>query len=187
MSLEAAKQHLRITSDDDDDSIMREIQAATAWAEDETHRILDSRTLKLYLCEFPYDDIVLRGAISSVSSIQYRDFSGNLLTVAGPNDSPASSAIYSVLIGQHSTVISQTPNYSWPGTGEYEDAVQITYVEGFTYSTVPLQIMQAILLKLGWFHSIRDALDADDTNTAIGRGVDIAASNLLKPWKVPIW
>jgi uncharacterized phiE125 gp8 family phage protein len=183
VTLEKAKAHLRVMDDDSDEQIVGEVEAAISWAEDFTARPIRRAQYLLSTDGFQMIDrrwsVRIQGSVSSIDSIQYRDSSGNLQTV--------DSSVYQTLIGQHSTLIREAPNKSWPELNEYLDALRVTFTAGWTDTDVPLAVRQAILLMVGKFHFTRAPGDPDEANTAIGRGVEIAAKNLLGPWKLPVW
>jgi uncharacterized phiE125 gp8 family phage protein len=183
VTLEEAKDHLRLTGDDQLDRIAGEIDSAISWAEDLTARAIRRSQYLLSMETFQVIDhrqsIRIQGFVSSVDSIKYKDSSGTLQTV--------STSVYQTLKGQHSTMIREAANQSWPALHQFMDALQVTFTAGWVSSDVPFQIRQAILLKLGSFHFVRAPGDSDDANIVIGRGVDIAAQALLKPWQLPVW
>lgn len=177
VNLEQAKAHLRITEDDSDDQIEAEVEAAISWAEDFTARPIRRAQYLLSMECFQLIDrrwsIRIQGYVKTVDSIKYRDSTGTLQTVA--------TSVYQALIGQHSTVIREAPNQSWPELQEYIDALQVTFTAGWIATDVPLPVKQAILLKLGSLHFRRGPGDEPDD------GIDAAAEALLKPWKLPVW
>lgn len=79
ISLDVAKEHLRVSGDDEDNLILIYLKAAQDYLEGPTgilNQCLSLRTLALSLDEFPDDgdDILLEfGPVSSVLSITYRD------------------------------------------------------------------------------------------------------------------
>ena len=185
VTLVEAKSHLRLTDDYDDDRIVGEIDAAISWSEDITSRAIRRVQYLLSTDGFQRIDnrasIRLQGYVSSVDSIKYRNSAGTLQTIA--------TTVYQTLKGQHSTLIREAQNQSWPPLEYFMDALQVTFTAGWIASDVPHQIRQAILLKLGSLHFVRAPGDnTDDHNTAIGRlGVEGAAQALLNPWKLPVW
>lgn len=170
VSLEAAKQHLRIIDDDADDLIFSEIDAAISWAEDQTARPIRRAEYLMTLESFQYIDgwpsIRIQGYVHAVDSIQYRNSAGTLQTIA--------TSVYEVLKGQHSTMIREATNQAWPALHHYMDAVRVTFTAGWIDTDVPHPIRQAILLKISAIH------DAED-------GPEKAALSLLAPWKLPVW
>ena len=165
IDLEEAKQQLRVVSDDDDERIMAAIAAATQWAEDETHRPIDARQFVVNLERFPAA-IVLRGYVSAIDSIKYLDSSGALQTV--------STSVYTTTTGTHYTMLDEAPGQAWPDTGEYRNAVQVTYTAGWSAGTLPPTLRQAILLKLSSDYWSDEAFE------------DRAVA-MLRAWKLPVW
>lgn len=177
VTLKEGKAHLRLTLDDEDERVMAEIDAAISWAEDFTARAIRRSQYLLSLETFQSIDhrasIRLQGYVSSVDSVKVKDSGGTLQTVA--------TSVYQTLKGQHSTVIREAPNQSWPSLYHYLDAIQVTFTAGWIATDVPFQVRQAILLKLGSLHFRRGPGDEADG------GIDAAAEALLKPWKLPVW
>jgi uncharacterized phiE125 gp8 family phage protein len=177
VTLEEAKDHLRLTGNDELDRIIGEVDAAISWAEDFTARAIRRSQYLLSMETFQIVDhrqsIRIQGFVPSVDSIKYRDSSGSLQTVA--------TSVYQTLKGQHSTMIREAANQSWPALHQFMDALQVTFTAGWISSDVPYQIRQAILLKLGSIHFRRGPGDDEDG------GIDGAAEALLKSWKLPVW
>ena len=177
VTLDDGKSHLRLTADEEDDRIVGEIDAAVSWAEDFTARAIRRSQYLLSMEAFQLIEhrasIRIQGYVSAVNSIQYRDSNGTLQTVA--------TSVYQTLKGQHSTMIREAINQSWPALHQFMDAVQVTFTAGWIASDVPYQVRQAILLKLGSLHFRRGPGDDADG------GIDNAAEALLKPWKLPVW
>lgn len=174
VSLDLAKQHLRITADVDDDLIVREIRAAQSWAESYARRpVAQQQFLAVY------DDVPrvlvrgymrrgfrLRGAVSSVDSVKYRDVAGALQTEA--------SSVYTVVTGLHEATIVEAPSQSWSSPGEHADRWQVTFTSGWLEETAPDDVLAAVLFRLQHVH---DGLDR----------AGAMAEGLLEPWRLPPW
>ncbi len=122
ISLSAAKEHLRVTTSDEDALLTALIGAATGHVETWCRRALVKQTRKLVLDCFPPVIEPQRSPLRSVSSIQYLDTAGNLQTL--------DAARYRV--DAYSAPGRIVPAYgdSWPSTYMAPNAVIVTYVAG---------------------------------------------------------
>lgn len=150
VSLEVAKEHLRIAPDDTDldAEVGRLIRSATARAEKITQRAFAVQSWRLILDRFP------RGAISiplpplrSVKAVTYRDAAGA--------EQVLDESTYVVnpygLIGQ----ITPAMGKCWPVTASQAMALKVDFTAG--YDVVPDDIIAAILLLVGHLDQNREA------------------------------
>ena len=164
VTLQEAKDHLRVTIDDDDDRITRQIVAAREQAETIAKRAFVTQTWDLYLDKFPdtagYWDrrnrqlgpgspaywprrqlgsIQLpRPPLVSIGTVEYVNASGSTVTL--------DAAEYRVGAGTPGR-ISPALNRNWPTTADVADAVRIRYTAGYgAASAVPSCVKEAILL-----------------------------------------
>lgn len=138
------KTYLRIDSSDEDTLVANLIKAARIQCEAETKRVLINTTFTLYLPCFPGPlgrIWLIKGPLSSVTSVKYYDSGGTLTTV--------DSADYQVnLKGKWGTIVPAI-NGQWPTTqDDKENAVEIAYVAGFGASSsyVPETLRTGMLL-----------------------------------------
>lgn len=159
VTLQEAKDHLRVEVTTDDSLIGRLITDAREWAERYTRRALVSQTWRLWADEFPDADdgdeyLTLElpgGKVASVSSVKYTDADGTVQTL--------SASAYQLSSKGHDTIARLRPVYggAWPAARDEPDAVQVEYVVGYgAASDVPSQIKQAILLHVGWHYEHRE-------------------------------
>jgi uncharacterized phiE125 gp8 family phage protein len=173
VSLEVAKEHLRIAPDDTDldAEVGRLIRSATARAEKITQRALAVQSWRLILDKFP------RGAISiplpplkSVEAIAYTDAAGV--------DQVLDESAYVVnpfgLIGQVTPAMSKC----WPVTAPQAMALRIDFTAG--YDAVPEDIVAAILLLVGHLDQNREAATTG-TLSVVPLGVDALLSSHCIP------
>ena len=173
VSLEVAKEHLRIAPDDTDldAEVGRLIRSATARAEKITQRALAVQSWRLILDRFP------RGAISiplpplkSVEAITYMDATGAEQAL----DESAFVVNPYGLIGQ----ITPAMGKCWPVTAPQAMALKVDFTAG--YDDLPDDIAAAILLLIGNLDQNREAVTTG-TVSVVPLGVDA----LLSPYCIP--
>lgn len=146
VSLQEAKDHLRIEHDDQDALIEALITAARQnldGPDGTLGRCLISQTLRLTLDEFPREIVLPCPPLISVTSIEYMD---------GGSPTYTELASYQVASKAEPALIKPAYGEYWPVVqcGNY-DAVRVTYTAGYgAYpGAVPLAIKQAMLLMIG--------------------------------------
>jgi uncharacterized phiE125 gp8 family phage protein len=167
VTLDEAKDHLRVVGTDEDQYINSLLLAATEWAEKFQNRTFVSRTRILELDEFktiicpPYPPLV------SVTTIEYVDANGS--------DQTLSSAYYRVNTGTEPGRITEAYGYSWPTIRAVTGAVTITYIAGYGKApAVPDDVKAAIKLIVGHLYEHRETV-SEVTLT----NVPMAAKSLL--------
>lgn len=174
VSLQEAKDHLRVEVTADDGLIARLITDAREWAERYTRRALVTQTWRLWAYQFPdchYDQdgigrdaacldcTALRlpgGKVQSVANVKYIDAAGTLQTLAGTE--------YTLDAKDPQRPARLVPAYgkAWPGTRDEPNAVQVEYVTGYgAAAAVPAIARQAILLHAGWHYEQREATEKE--------------------------
>jgi uncharacterized phiE125 gp8 family phage protein len=149
VTLEEAKNHLRVDINDDDNLIDAIIQSARRLVEVRLKRALITQTLQLALDSFTNPIQLASPPLQSVVSITYR-------TGDGWQTLPSSS--YEVLTGTPGYVV-PTHGNSFPTALGYE-SVRIVYQAGYGGPIdVPAPLKQAILLLVGNFYDNRSASD----------------------------
>jgi hypothetical protein len=113
---------------------------------------------RFVLPEFKDEIEIPRPPVKSTSvSIEYLDSSGNTATCP--------SSVYEVDTFQEPAVIRLNYNSTWPDTYEVENAVRISFVSGYTVSTidneptVPDDIRVWITMRVGDMYEHREGLD----------------------------
>jgi len=154
ISLDQAKDYLKVDHDDEDDLITQIIGSAQNWAEKYTRRQLLVATYDLYLDSFP-DVIELYNCPSSdVVTVKYYDTDGDLQTFA--------SSDYIVDVVSEPGRIALAPDSSWPDVQNRINAIVIRYVTGWANGTlVPKPIRDGIMLCIGHLYENRQAITKD--------------------------
>lgn len=122
ISLEEAKEHLRIVTTDHDDYINELILGFVDMAEGYMNRAIVTQTLEYTLDSFPDEIILPRAPVQSITSIQYVDTDG-----ATQNFSDYQADL------THQSMPRVKPSYgnSWPSTRDQYAAVTVTYIAGY--------------------------------------------------------
>ena len=146
VSLQEAKQHLRIDHDDEDAVIEMLVQSATDWLDRAwLNRSVGAQTLELRQDSFYAEPQKMPfGPVRSIVSISYLDNIGAEQTL---------SPWYYELLSNGSLSLSY--GASWPSVRSFSDAVRIVYEAG--YETVPPVIKTGILLIVGYLYNNREA------------------------------
>lgn len=117
------KAFARYPHDDSDDLFAGLIAAATEHVQMATSRQFVPATFTLSLRGFPLDMVRLpRSPVMEVASVQYRDRDGTLVTLTADTD---------YLVDMAAEPATIEPVRSWPVTGDFPDAVQITFTAGY--------------------------------------------------------
>lgn len=173
VSLAEAKAQLRVLHTEDDAFISRLIRAATATIEGPNGIgvSLLNATWVGTLSAFPCGPIQLRlSPIQSVTSITYRDASGDLQTL--------SDDLYTVDLDQDPAVIQAA---SWPSTGDHPGAVKVTFVAGHGADPdmVPADLIHAILMTVAHWYENREAVSEGSL-----KEVPMAVESILARYRV---
>lgn len=165
ISLEEAKLHLRVATDqtDEDELIASLVVAAREHIETYTNRALITQTWYWKADAFPYWNapIVLpRPPLSSITSVSYVDANGSTQTWA------AGSSGYQLVkpTGPKAQYATIWPSYQqiYPVTRYQPEAVTIEYVCGYGNETnVPESIKHAMKLLIGHLYENREAVTLD--------------------------
>lgn len=182
VSLDEAKQHLRVDVSDEDALIQTLIEAAREHVETYTGRALITQTWDLKLDAFPCSGSVItlpKPPVTSITSISYVDTSGDSQTwssslwdedlPSGPKAQPARIA----------------PAYaeSYPSTRGQMNAVTIRFVCGYgSAGAVPRSIRAGMLLLIGHWYQNREAVVVGVGMGAVA--VPDAVDALLWPYRV---
>jgi uncharacterized phiE125 gp8 family phage protein len=176
VTLDEAKQHLRVEMPDEDALILGLIAAARAQVETRTKRALATQTWELGLESFCWSDSPWgvcsdRGsshrlpwpALQSVTSITYLDATGTRQTL--------STSVYQVITGTPGRV-GLAYGQSWPVVRSEPDSVLIRYVAGYGgASAVPDALKAAIKLLVGHLYENREATISGLTITELPMAV----------------
>lgn len=137
-----AKVHCGIEADDWDDLLTSYIAAATGMAEDYSGQAICPQTWQLSLDDFGNCMPLIKGPVTEVTSIAYRDDDGVEQTL--------DPSIYVTDLVSWPARIVLDANSSWPSVDDNPNAVTITFVTG--YESVPEAIKMAIRMTVAaWF------------------------------------
>lgn len=146
ISLERAKQHLRVVFSDEDEYIASLITAARCMAEERLNRTLVQRQLVATFSSWSERMRLLKPPIVSVDAVEYVDVDGAVQTFDGFDS-----------IGSH---VSLAYGVSAPAMRYRADAVRVTYTAGYPEGEVPAPIMQWMLLVIGALYENRENMTA---------------------------
>lgn len=171
VSLDQAKDHLRVRHDDEDALITAYIAAATAHIDGPGGWL--GRALGDHVLEARFDTFECIGALPyppviEVESVKYIDGDGVETTVA--------PSVYEV----RGTVIGTTWGQSWPSPRSEPEAVRIRYRAG--YQILPSPILAAILLMVGDLYRNRGEALINQTTAQVAMSTTV--QNLLAPFRV---
>lgn len=175
VSLERAKDHLRVEHHFDDDAIRGYLAAARQHAETFTARAFVSQTWETALDAFPEGRSIrlARGQLRSVEAVTYWDAAGVEQTL------PTNSYVVDDVSEPGRVVLADSA--SWPATARRPNAVRVRYVVGYgAAAAVPEPICQAILLLASHFYEHREP---EITGTVVSQ-FDLAAEALLRPYRL---
>lgn len=165
VSLEEAKAHLRVTTDDEDALITGYLESASAWIDGPAGwlgRSIGEQVLEYRTDAFPCDYLPY-GPVQSITSVAYVDADGEDTVVPAETYRLAADR----LLLAHGA--------GWPSVRGDTEGVRVRYVAG--EAAVPPQVRQAILLLVGqWFRN-RMSVVVGTINSELPFGVD----SLLKP------
>ena len=152
LSLEDAKLHLRVTDDDDDQSIADYAKAAKSYIQFKTGLYLASQTLTLKtntfndFCKLPV------APVASITSITYTDPDAAPQTLA--------TSVYEARLEGLSPLIVLKTDQAWPSI-ELGSQIVLTVVVGFaTPDDMPHDILSALKLLLGTLYMQREDVSA---------------------------
>jgi len=152
VTLNEAKEHLRVLHDDEDVYIESLITAARQMVESgeswSLDRSLITTTWRVILDGFPHCIELPRPPLIAVSSITYLDTTNTSQTL--------SNTLYTVDTHNEPGRIAPAYNSIWPETLPHLNAVTITYTAGFgaTAASVPMAVRQAILIAVADLYEV---------------------------------
>jgi uncharacterized phiE125 gp8 family phage protein len=145
VSLDDAKQHLRVLNNEQDTYIAELVQKAGEYVESAAKRTLVNRSLRLVVESFGSGVELLHPPVVAVTEVKYLDPAGAEITLPETEWRLAQGFVPKLVpaVGK-----------SFPTTAKEQDAVRVTYTAGFgdNAEAVPLQLRQAVLLLVHhWF------------------------------------
>ncbi len=177
VTLEEAKAHLKITGDEEDELLRNYLTGAFEWATESARRAIVEREYLVQRDDFPIGtwDLPL-GRVASITSVKYIDADGVLQTFGG------SPLPYEVdLDTDFAPRLRPKRNASWPSTGDFLSAAQVTLQGGWAQENIPFTVRSAILLKFAELEQARAPGDPESSAIAT------AAEMMLANWTLPIW
>jgi len=156
VTLDEAKAHLRVDTDDENAYITSLIAASRHMVEAYTQRQLITATFTAKFDDFPTGTASLpvpRTPLGSVSSVTYVDYNGVTQTL--------SSAIYEVISDDTEAYVVLKPSQVWPTVQSLKrQAVTVTFTAGYGNATtdVPEAARSAILMLVGNLFENREAV-----------------------------
>jgi uncharacterized phiE125 gp8 family phage protein len=152
VTVEEAKQHMRLEVSDDDALVASYVLAARQWVEGETKRALVTQTWDYAIdYDWPHyyglDKIILPlNPVQSVTSISYVDGDGASQTLAADQ--------YTVAAREHVSFIEPAYDVAWPEVRCVPSAITVRFVTGYIDDTVspavgavPFGLRTAVLMK----------------------------------------
>lgn len=169
VSLEDAKDHLRVTTDDEDGLIEGYIAAASAWIDGPTGwlgRCLGEQTLELRADTFDCCDRLPYGPVIAVTDITYTDDAGVDQILPG--------TVYD-LTGDR---LRLRHGQSWPSLRGDASGVRVVYQAG--QAEIPPQARQAVLLLIGQWYRNRMSVVVGTISSALPFGVEALLAPLRR-------
>lgn len=160
VSLDEAKAHLRLDTDDDDAYLAGCISAARIWVEGQTKRAILPQTWDYTIDGgWPYQDgfhrIVLplnpvksiAGTSPEVFSITYVDENGATQTLA--------QSQYTLVSRTHGSYIKPAYGITWPSVRDVPNAVTVRFVAGDA-DNIPQELHRAIMILACQYYEYRE-------------------------------
>ncbi len=164
ITLDEAKEHLRVTGDDEDGYISGLIRAARVMCENQIDRSFITTAWRVTTDQFPcaYECLIMpRPPLIAVQSITYVDTGGVTQTL--------SNTLYTVDATSEPGRI--TPGYTlpWPVARYYQNSVVINYTAGYgaVGSLVPETIRHAIKIMVSHLFELREPVNVGNIVTQI--------------------
>lgn len=148
VSLDDAKDHLRVDADTDAYYIEMLIKAATSAIEEMTGRAVMPQTWAMSIDGASGQVFLPKSPVQSVSSIKYFDRDGAAQT--------ATVSDFHLFKDEDKAWLEPKTGFSWPATISRADALTIAFVAG--YSTVPPALKGAALMMIAHWYEHREAV-----------------------------
>lgn len=178
VSLAEAQAHLRVPltgsppSHPEDAQIEAMISAAREQAEKFTGRAIGAQTIEYALDGFPGSFRLPVDPVTSITSVKYVDTDGVEQTIEASN--------YALDDYQRPAWLLPAYDYQWPTPRAVANSVKVRFVAGWTPSSVPVAIKQAVLLIVGHLFQNREQLIVGTIATEMPWG----AERLLTPYRI---
>jgi len=156
LTLEQAKLHARIDTDDDDKLIVELIKAARRWVETQTHRALITSTWDYSVdWNWPINNIGQQkirlpiNPVASITSIVYQDGTSPDPTLA--------AADYTAVLGDFNSYIVPAYNVEWPTTRCVPEAATVRFIAGQAVGAVDPALLMGVTMLFTHLYERRDA------------------------------
>lgn len=147
ISLQEAKDHLRVVYDDEDDYIASLIVAARQMAEGKLNRTITQRTIEAGFSR--WDELVLRKPpVISVESITYTDENGDEQVLED----------FALRTRGHVAKIAFPYGAVAPALARQDEAIVVRYTAGYPVGEVPGPIIQWMKLQIGTMYQQREGV-----------------------------
>lgn len=147
ISLQEARDHLRVTSNEEDALIADYVSAASAYL-DARDGILGEALITQtwrYALDYPQEVTLPLGPVQSITAIRYLDESGVEQTYSAAN--------YRLVDGR----VELVAGAEWPIVADQSDAFWIDFVAGYgAASAVPMTARHAALMMVGELYQVRE-------------------------------
>lgn len=168
VSLELAKQHLRVFDSSEHDVINVYIQAAREWVENFTGHILYQRQFVEQFEAFGDYLLFHKQPIVSIASIAYDSADDDQVAF---NDFAFSAGTYPLKV---------YPTGLWPSL-RTRGYITVIYTAGYAANDAPDALVQAVLLMVGHFYTARSAVGPEALSE-----VPLAVRSLCAPFRTPV-
>lgn len=161
ISLQEAKDHLRVSGADEDAYIQGLIAAAVAHVDGEGDlgRAIITQTWAQWVNQSPGHVRLKMTPFQALVSVEYYDAAGALQT--------ATLSDFETWLAGDFTICKPKDGFAWPGAATRPDAIKITYRAGFgdTGAAVPEGIRHALLVLIDHWYANRGVVTSDTVNS----------------------
>ncbi len=176
VTLQEAKDHLRLTSTEEDGYVSTLIIAAREHVEQATGRPVITQSWRLLLDRFPdgAGAICLKPNLQQVTALKYLDENGTQQTL--------DPAAYQVHVDPVVGLVEPVYDTTWPDHRRQRGAVTVDFDCGYgNRDDVPQPLRQAMLLLIGHWFGHREAV----ITGTISSELPMSVRALLAPYEVP--
>lgn len=177
LTVQQAKDHLRLDTDDDDSLLAELIRTARTWVEGQTRRGILTQTWDFsidggwpYYNATPYIQLPIN-PVASVTSITYVDGSS-------PNPTLAASD-YTVAARTYGSYIVPAYGSTWPTPRDVPDAIVVRFIVG--ESTCPKPLEHAMKLLVTHMYENREPVNVGQGQVIVGIPYTIEA--MISPYR----
>lgn len=165
ISVPQAKAHLRVFDDSEDALIEGYIVAARQWVENYTGHVLSRRTFIEQHSAWGDYITLYRQPVATITTIEYDSADADQVEFED----------FAFSFGSHPTRIMPTSSFPSLRANGY---ITVTYTAGYAAGETPEALLQAVLLMVGHFYTIRSGVSIDEPNE-----VPLAVKSLCTPYR----